>query len=53
MTACERIINEILPHGKICIGFTPDEEIGRGATKFDVKNFGAQICIYNGWWNRR
>ena len=30
MTACERIIKENIPHGKICIGFTPDEEIGRG-----------------------
>ena len=28
LTACERIINENIPHGKICIGFTPDEEIG-------------------------
>lgn len=44
MTACERIINENIPHGKICIGFTPDEEIGRGASKFDVKNFGAQFA---------
>lgn len=32
---------EIL-HGKIRIGFTPDEEIGRGAHKFDVEKFGAQ-----------
>jgi tripeptide aminopeptidase len=30
-----------LKHGKIRIGFTPDEEIGRGAHKFDVKKFGA------------
>ena len=44
MTACERIIKENIPHGKICIGFTPDEEIGRGADKFDVKNFGAQFA---------
>ena len=44
LTACERIINENIPHGKICIGFTPDEEIGRGANKFDVKNFGAQFA---------
>ena len=28
-------------HGKICIGFTPDEEIGRGVVKFDVARFGA------------
>ncbi|KAA1243934.1 peptidase T [Aquimarina sp. RZ0] len=30
-----------IQHGKIRIGFTPDEEIGRGAHKFDVKKFGA------------
>lgn len=31
-------------HGKICIGFTPDEEIGRGVVKFDVPRFGAQYA---------
>ncbi len=31
-------------HGKIMIGFTPDEEIGRGADKFDVKRFGADFA---------
>lgn len=31
-----------IKHGDICIGFTPDEEIGRGANLFDVKNFGAE-----------
>ncbi|MFM2477103.1 peptidase T [Celerinatantimonas sp. MCCC 1A17872] len=31
-----------IPHGDICVGITPDEEIGRGADKFDVKKFGAQ-----------
>ncbi|XCF05770.1 peptidase T [Tamlana crocina] len=30
-----------IKHGKIRVGFTPDEEIGRGAHKFDVKKFGA------------
>ena len=30
-----------IKHGKIRIGFTPDEEIGRGAHKFDVEKFGA------------
>ncbi|MCG9682172.1 peptidase T [Vibrio sp. Isolate23] len=34
--------NPSIPHGDICIGFTPDEEIGRGADLFDVKKFGAQ-----------
>ncbi|WP_243977776.1 peptidase T [Vibrio natriegens] len=36
------IENPDIPHGDICIGFTPDEEIGRGADKFDVEKFGAQ-----------
>ena len=31
-------------HGKICIGFTPDEEIGRGVVKFDVERFGADYA---------
>ena len=31
-----------IKHGKIRIGFTPDEEIGRGAHKFDVEKFGAE-----------
>ena len=31
-------------HGKIRIAFTPDEEIGRGADKFDVKKFGADFA---------
>ena len=34
-----------IPHGTVRIGFTPDEEIGRGADKFDVKRFGA-FCAY-------
>lgn len=34
--------NPAIPHGDICIGFTPDEEIGRGADHFDVPAFGAQ-----------
>ena len=33
-----------IPHGKICIAFTPDEEIGNGAEKFDVKDFGADFA---------
>ena len=31
-------------HGKICIAFTPDEEIGRGADLFDVERFGADFA---------
>lgn len=41
MTMLERIIAEKRPHGKLCIGFTPDEEIGEGASLFDVPGFGA------------
>lgn len=33
-----------IPHGKICIGFTPDEEVGRGADFFDVEHFGADAA---------
>ena len=33
-----------IPHGDICIGFTPDEEVGCGADIFDVKGFGADIA---------
>ena len=32
-----------VPHGTIKLGFTPDEEIGRGADKFDVAGFGADV----------
>lgn len=41
MTMLERVQAENRPHGKLCIGFTPDEEIGEGASLFDVAHFGA------------
>lgn len=41
LTAAEEILKEEIPHGKICIGFTPDEEIARGAANFNVQGFGA------------
>ena len=41
MTMLERVQTEQRPHGKLCIGFTPDEEIGEGASLFDVEHFGA------------
>ncbi|MDB2606498.1 peptidase T, partial [Zobellia sp.] len=42
VTAMEYLINHPeIEHGKIRIGFTPDEEIGRGAHHFDVEKFGA------------
>ena len=33
-----------IPHGKICIGFTPDEEVGNGPAFFDVEGFGAELA---------
>ena len=43
VTAMEYLIkNPDIKHGKIRIGFTPDEEIGHGAHHFDVEKFGAQ-----------
>lgn len=45
MTALEHLTSHPeIPHGKICIGFTPDEEIGRGADHFDVEGFGADLA---------
>lgn len=44
MTMAEQILQNDIPHGKICIAFTPDEEIGRGADAFDVKRFGADFA---------
>jgi tripeptide aminopeptidase len=42
VTAMELLINNPeIKHGKIRVGFTPDEEIGRGAHHFDVEKFGA------------
>ncbi len=42
ITAMEYLIQHPeIKHGKIRVGFTPDEEIGRGAHKFDVEKFGA------------
>ena len=45
MTLCERLLGDpSIRHGKICIGFTPDEEIGQGADFFDVAGFGADFA---------
>ncbi|MDO4340032.1 MAG: peptidase T [Eubacteriales bacterium] len=44
MTLVEEILREDIPHGTLCIGFTPDEEIGRGADCFDVEGFGAEYA---------
>ena len=45
LTACQTLLqNPAIPHGKICIGFTPDEEVGSGADHFDVPGFGADFA---------
>lgn len=45
LTFAEYILqHEELSHGKIAFGFTPDEEIGRGADHFNVKEFGAEYA---------
>lgn len=45
VTAMEYLINHPnIPHGDIRVGFTPDEEIGRGADHFDVERFGADFA---------
>lgn len=45
MTAMEFLVkNPSIPHGTIKVGFTPDEEIGKGVDHFDVKKFGAEYA---------
>ena len=44
MAAAEQLIAMGGKHATLKIGFTPDEEIGRGADKFDVKGFGADYA---------
>ena len=44
MAAAETLINLGGKHATLKIGFTPDEEIGRGADKFDIKGFGADYA---------
>lgn len=44
LTAVEEIIREDIPHGDIWIGFTPDEEVGRGADLFNLDYFKADFA---------
>ena len=45
MTLCEYVLSHPeCRHGKICVGFKRDEEIGRGADRFDVAGFGADFA---------
>lgn len=44
MAACEKIIKEEIPHGRIAVCFTPDEEVGHGAALLDIEAFGADFA---------
>ena len=44
LTALEHILTEKIPHGPLCVAFTPDEEIGEGAELFDIPGFGADFA---------
>lgn len=45
MTLLQYLTESGTLHGKICVGFTPDEEIGEGADYFDVERFGADFAF--------
>ena len=44
LTAAEELMRDGTPHATMRIAFTPDEEIGRGADRFNLKDFGAQYA---------
>ena len=44
MTMAEEVITKGIPHGDIAIAFTPDEEIGHGASLLDIEKFGADFA---------
>ena len=44
LTACEEIMKENLPHGKIAVCFVPDEEIGHGAALLSLERLGAAFA---------
>lgn len=44
LTMIEHMQAENIPHGKLCVAFTPDEEIGTGASHFNVEEFGADYA---------
>lgn len=44
LTLIERLNQEEIPHGPLAVAFTPDEEIGTGASGFDVERFGARYA---------
>lgn len=44
LTMIEHLQKDNVPHGTICIAFTPDEEIGMGAEHFNIEQFGAKYA---------
>ena len=44
LSAAELLLTSDRPHGTVKLAFTPDEEIGRGADRFDVAGFGADYA---------
>lgn len=44
MTLLEELIEKKIPHGRIAVCFTPDEEVGRGTAFFDIPRFGADFA---------
>ena len=44
MTACERLLAEKRPHGRIAVCFTPDEEVGHGAALLDLERLGSAFA---------
>lgn len=44
MSACEKIIAENIPHGEIAVCFTPDEEVGHGASYLDIERLGVDFA---------
>ena len=45
MTMADRLIKENIPHGRVCLCFSPDEEIGHGAALLDLDFFGADYAF--------
>ena len=45
LTACERLINDDIPHGRVAVCFTPDEEVGHGAAYLDIDRLGADFAF--------
>ena len=44
LTACQRILTEKRPHGRLAVCFTPDEEVGHGAALLDLERLGADFA---------